>query len=161
MSICDQIISELQMNKVRITHNDKEYSDLNYLFNLIKTDLKEGVQIDLLDEPATIIIGFSNHHKIKKKLIREDSLHVHGVTSESKGAGKKLLYLITCLAKKLELPISFEAQPGGTATFSPNTPEEQIKLLGKAGYSTAPTYATMLMPLIEAARDISKLGKIV
>ena len=41
------------------------------------------------------------------------------------------------------------------------TPEEQIKLLGKAGYSTAPTYATMLMPLIEAARDISKLGKIV
>ena len=41
------------------------------------------------------------------------------------------------------------------------TPEEQIKLIGKAGYSTAPKYGSMLVPLIEAARDISKLGKIV
>lgn len=41
------------------------------------------------------------------------------------------------------------------------TPEEQIKLIAKAQYSTAPDYASALMPLIEAARDISKLGKIV
>jgi flagellum-specific peptidoglycan hydrolase FlgJ len=33
-------------------------------------------------------------------------------------------------------------------------------MIGKAGYSTAPTYANMLMPLIEAARDISKIGRI-
>jgi flagellar protein FlgJ len=40
------------------------------------------------------------------------------------------------------------------------SPEEQIRMIGKAGYSTAPTYANMLMPLIEAARDISKIGRI-
>jgi len=111
------------MNKIRITHNDQEYNDLNYLFNLTKLDLEKGLQIDLLDQLASIAIGFSSHHS----KIREDTLHVYGVDSGSKGAGKKLLYLITCLAKKLGLSITFEAQPGATDKFSPNTPEEEIK----------------------------------
>jgi flagellum-specific peptidoglycan hydrolase FlgJ len=42
------------------------------------------------------------------------------------------------------------------------TPEEQIFMIAKAGYTTTPAakYRDMLSPLIEAARDISKIGRI-
>ena len=42
------------------------------------------------------------------------------------------------------------------------TPEEQIFMIAKAGYTTTPPakYRDMLAPLIEAARDISKIGRI-
>lgn len=43
------------------------------------------------------------------------------------------------------------------------SPEEQILMIAQAGYTTAPAkfYANSLMPLIQAARDISQLGRIV
>ena len=42
------------------------------------------------------------------------------------------------------------------------TPEEQIFMIAKAGYTTTPPakYRDMLSPLIEAARDISQIGRI-
>lgn len=42
------------------------------------------------------------------------------------------------------------------------TPEEQIFMIAKAGYTTTPAakYRDMLSPLIEAARDISQIGRI-
>lgn len=41
-------------------------------------------------------------------------------------------------------------------------PIEQIKMIAQAGYTTTPAqkYTDMLKPLIEAARDISQLGRI-
>jgi len=42
------------------------------------------------------------------------------------------------------------------------TPEEQIFMIARAGYTTTPPakYRDMLLPLIQAARDISKIGRI-
>ncbi len=53
--------------------------------------------------------------------------------------------------------------PRYSRAMAAKSPEEQILLIAQAGYTTAPPkkYADSLMPLIEAARDISKLGKIV
>ena len=50
-----------------------------------------------------------------------------------------------------------------SARFDAKSPEEQILMIAKAGYTTTPAqkYLNDMKPLIEAARDISKLGRIV
>ena len=48
------------------------------------------------------------------------------------------------------------------ARLNAKTPEEQLVMIAKSGYSTTPAqqYMEQMKPLIEAARDISKLGRI-
>jgi flagellum-specific peptidoglycan hydrolase FlgJ len=50
-----------------------------------------------------------------------------------------------------------------SARLNAKSPEEQILMIAKSGYSTTPpqTYLNNLKSLIEASRDYSKLGRIV
>lgn len=49
------------------------------------------------------------------------------------------------------------------ARLNAKSPEEQLLMVAKAGYTTTPpqTYLSEIKPLVEAARDYSKLGRIV
>jgi flagellum-specific peptidoglycan hydrolase FlgJ len=49
------------------------------------------------------------------------------------------------------------------ARLNAKSPEEQLLMVAKSGYTTTPpdTYLSKIKPLIEATRDYSKLGRIV
>ncbi len=137
--ICLKVINKLKNYKIKIrseTYVGGKFKEINHgndisvIYNISKDDFKalgENVSyfIKVYSKDDNKIYGsiiFSLQEEDEK-----DVLYIKLVKSYMKGIGKDLLYLITCKALELGLPIAFGAQPSITNKFEPGTSEEIIR----------------------------------
>jgi hypothetical protein len=137
--ICLKVINKLKNYKIQIksqvfdgqsfkikNHGD----DISVIYNLTKDDIKALGE----DVSYTIKVYSKDDNKLYGSIQftleeedKKDVLYIELVKSHMKGFGRDLLYLITCKANELGLPIAFGAQPSITNKFEPGTSEETIR----------------------------------
>ena len=112
-------------------------NDIDILLNLTIGDIQKVgggyYRLNVLEKDKDhVILGYIDFNIAASMLAGgRNVFYVDLVRSLLKGLGKELLYLITCKAAQLGLPLAFKAQPGVIDTFPPGTNKEIIRTHGE------------------------------
>ena len=112
-------------------------NDIDILLNLTIGDIQKVgdgyYRLNVLEKDKDhTILGYIDFNIAASMLAGgRNVFYVDLVRSLLKGLGKELLYLITCKAAQLGLPLAFKAQPGVIDSFPPGTNKEIIRKHGE------------------------------
>ena len=112
-------------------------NDIDILLNLTIGDIQKVgdgyYRLNVLEKDKDhTILGYIDFNIAASMLAGgRNVFYVDLVRSLLKGLGKDLLYLITCKAAQLGLPLAFKAQPGVIDSFPPGTNKEIIRKHGE------------------------------
>ena len=134
--LCQTIMDTLKAYKIVVKRKNAVIGDgIESIVNLTLADFGESPHYT----EYTISVFSHNDKKLGTMMISLDkswnretrktrlAVYIHFVRSFTKGMGKNLIYLMTCKAAEIGLPIAFEAQPSIQDKFPPGTSEELIR----------------------------------